>query len=689
MQRLAADVLLALALVSGQLGTDAARLLSHHRGGGNPLRKVINMLQSMDKKIREEGKQREELYDKFMCYCKSGTENLAQSITAAEEFIPQVDSSLKEATAMKQQLQEDLKQHKQDRAEAEKAIQEATALQESNAKALAQDVGEMQSNIKALDKAIKAIEKGLGGGAFLQSSTVELLQRLSVSVDMSGSDRDVLSSFLVNRGPGAKDSSEVLGILRQMHDTMTEDLKAFQANGAAAEANHESLVSAKKKELVSSTKAIEDKTRREGALAVKIVTLSNDLKDTSGGLDEDKKFLADLEKSCKAKEADWEVYKKDQTEETVALAETIKILNEDDALELFKKTLPSPAASFIQLDETSEGARRGALAALRSAPRGDPRLGFLELAVRGEKQGFDTLITKIDELSSLLQEEQKDDDQKKAFCYAEIDREEDEVKAAERSASDKATVIEDLKDNLEEVNRGIAALMKSIEELDKQVAEATTTRKAEHAESVEAMASDSTAKSLLEMAKNRLYKYYNKKLYKKKPEEGTFQDKVFKNFGVEGAPPAFAQESRRLGSAPEADLDYVKKTAESGGVLAMLELLRTELVKKIAEQEAEEKNAQSDYEAFIKDSAEKRALDSKAVADKEKNKAEVESGLLEERDSLRSHKSDAAASQGELASLHADCDWLLQNFDLRKQARADEADALQKAKAVLSGADYS
>merc|ERR1712107_197488 len=38
---------------------------------------------------------------------------------------------------------------------------------------------------------------------------------------------------------------------------------------------------------------------------------------------------------------------------------------------------------------------------------------------------------------------------------------------------------------------------------------------------------------------------------------------------------------------------------------------------------------------------------------------------------------------------HSECDWLLQNYDLRKDARANEADQLKEAKAILSGADFS
>merc|ERR1711972_679319 len=42
-----------------------------------------------------------------------------------------------------------------------------------------------------------------------------------------------------------------------------------------------------------------------------------------------------------------------------------------------------------------------------------------------------------------------------------------------------------------------------------------------------------------------------------------------------------------------------------------------------------------------------------------------------------------------ISSLHSECDWLLQYFDVRKEARTGEIDSLVKAKAVLSGADYS
>merc|ERR1740127_177609 len=111
---------------------------------------------------------------------------------------------------------------------------------------------------------------------------------------------------------------------------------------------YEELMAAKTKEVNALTKAIEEKMQRSGELAVAIVEMKNDLGDTAEALVEDKKFLADLEKNCKTKEEEWAVIVKTRNEELLALADTIKILNDDDALELFKKTLPSASASLLQ-----------------------------------------------------------------------------------------------------------------------------------------------------------------------------------------------------------------------------------------------------------------------------------------------------------------------------------------------------
>merc|ERR1711896_45213 len=121
--------------------------------------------------------------------------------------------------------------------------------------------------------------------------------------------------------------------------------------GEKSIADYNALMAAKTKEINALTSEIESKTARVGELGVQLVTEKEDLDDTSKALAEDEQFLKDLEKDCATKDEEWAARQKLRAEELLAVADTIKILNDDDALELFKKTLPTP--SLMQVTATS------------------------------------------------------------------------------------------------------------------------------------------------------------------------------------------------------------------------------------------------------------------------------------------------------------------------------------------------
>merc|ERR1740130_2395203 len=134
---------------------------------------------------------------------------------------------------------------------------------------------------------------------------------------------------------------------------MNADLaEATATENSAIEAFNE-LIAAKEHEVSALTKAIEEKMGRVGKLAVEIVEMKEDLDDTGKALLEDKKFLGDLAKNCKTKAAEHAENQKLRSEELLALADTFKILNDDDALDLFKKTLPGASTSLLQLEVTT------------------------------------------------------------------------------------------------------------------------------------------------------------------------------------------------------------------------------------------------------------------------------------------------------------------------------------------------
>jgi len=260
--------------------------------------------------------------------------------------------------------------------------------------------------------------------------------------------------------------------------------------------------------------------------------------------------------------------------------------------------------------------------------------------------------------------------------------------------------IEDAKTAISTLAEEIEALSKGIKALDKSVAAATQTRKEEHTNYVDTMASDSAAKQLLDIAKNRLNKFYNPKLYKAAPKrELSEEERISVNMGGTMAPTnapggiagtgvtAMAQVAPP--PPPEAVGAYQAKGQESTGVIAMIDLLVADLDKEMQEIEVDEKDAQSEYETFMSDSATKRAADAASIAEKEGAKADAEASLEKDTSDKKSTVNEAMAKAEEISALHGECDWLISNFDARKEARAGEVESLKNAKAVLAGADYS
>merc|ERR1719261_531379 len=303
---------------------------------------------------------------------------------------------------------------------------------------------------------------------------------------------------------------------------MTSDLATATADEKAAIGEYEKLMAAQTKQVDVLTKAIEEKIERGGKLGEEIVAMEEDLSDAEEGFEKDKKFLEDLKAGCETKEKEWDERCKMRQEEILALSDTIKILNDDDALEMFKKTLPGDA-SFIQL-QVSQGQMRSQAASIISAARhnkkGDrQRLDMILMAIRGKKVGFDKVLKLIDNMVGLLGKEQEDDDAKKEYCEAEFDKADDKMKALTREDGKLEKAIGEAKEFIKDTAEEIKALAEGIEALDKSVAEATDNRKEENSDYKTLMANNGAAKEIMLFAKNRLNKFYNPKLYKPPAEE--------------------------------------------------------------------------------------------------------------------------------------------------------------------------
>ena len=333
-----------------------------------------------------------------MCYCETNSKKLSDGIAALEAEIPQIEASIKEAVGSKAQLEADLAKHKKDREDAKAAIASATAQREKENTAFVDESTESKANIAACKKAIDAITKGMAG-SFLQSDAAGALRKLILARDsLDRYTRNMLTEFLsTSTSTGyAPASGEIVGILKQLLEDMEKELADMTEEENSAQTEFDALVGAKEKEIQAATEAIETKMEKNGEVAVKIVNLKNDLEDAQDALGEDQKFVAELKKGCATAEKDYADRKAGRAQEAVAVAETIKILNDDDALDLFKKTLPSP--TLLQMTQTSRNVRDEALSAFADLKdqKHSTQLGMIQLALMGKKAGFEKIIKMFD-----------------------------------------------------------------------------------------------------------------------------------------------------------------------------------------------------------------------------------------------------------------------------------------------------
>merc|ERR1719316_590068 len=646
----------------------------------NPIRKVVTMLQDMQKTVEAEGKKEEDLFEKFMCYCSGGEGALDASIKQGQAQIEQLTAAIDRGTAEKSQLDQDIATHKADRESAEKTIKESTALREKEAAEYATTSGDMKSNMNSMDTALEALKKGLSA-SLLQTGVGALLRNVvKTSPAVKDAEREMLLSYLETGSGMEGGSDQIIGIVEQMKETYAADLAEAEGKEAEAKTTFETLMTSKTEEIAAAGKAIETKTARSGTVAVETVQAKADLEKTTKAVEEDTEFKANLKKMCATKQKEWDERCKLRAQEIEAISDTIEMMNSDDALELFKKTLPSASASaLLQTAAASRSQIRTAKELIRSAMKADKKHAInrhlMLTSLSQGVHGFEKVVGMVDGMVGVLEGEQAQDDKQDVWCIAELDKAKEEAKATEVDIGELGAAVDEARDAIASTGSEIDALKAGLAELDKSVAEATELRKKENAEATESAAANQAAVDLLGMAKNRLNKFYNPTLYVEpasEPEEDFFAQLVIRR----AAP----------GPPPEMPSGEYKKSESSDGVINMIDEMITDVKAEMAEAKRDEAEAQKDYEQDMKDAATKRADDSKLIVTKEGEKAEQTTKLEETKESKRTKKGQLEVLEDKIDNLHKTCDFLLAEYAKIKEERTKEEEGLKASKAVLSGA---
>merc|ERR1719265_360109 len=189
---------------------------------GNPMRKIINLLQEMRKQVEADGETRQELFDSFMCYCTTNEEKTQKSVEDQSAKIDSLKSTIEELSGSNEQLKAEVKEISGELAEDEEAVKEATKVRKKEADGFAGESADMRASIAALDKAIPSLRKGLEtseAAALLQTLQGPLLE----GSQLLGNHEQILA-LLQGEAP-AGGSAQILGIIQQMRENFKENLE--------------------------------------------------------------------------------------------------------------------------------------------------------------------------------------------------------------------------------------------------------------------------------------------------------------------------------------------------------------------------------------------------------------------------------------------------------------------------------
>jgi chromosome segregation ATPase len=268
----------------------------------------------------------------------------------------------------------------------------------------------------------------------------------------------------------------------------------------------------------------------------------------------------------------------------------------------------------------------------------------------------------IDDMVAMLKIQQDDEVKKRDWCTAEFHETEVATAKSTDLKEDLQAKHANLESNIGELEQGLQDAKASIAELQLNLQRATEDRHAENLEFQKAVADQTMTIAALNTALDRLDDYYK--------QASMLQSKSHRQ-----TPPV-----------PQAE--YAPNSG-SLGVMQMIQKIVQETRAMTVTAKKAENEAQAAYEQTIADTnASVRGLQQE-ITTKTKEKARATKDKLETGSDISDTDKELEGMSKYTAELHGECDFVLKNFDVRQEARAQEIEALQQAKQVLSGASLS
>jgi hypothetical protein len=675
-----AAILFCLAAGSRSLQTDRAVSFA---ADSSPVSKVIKLLKDMQEQLLSDKKAEEEMYDKLSCWCKVNGGGKETAITTAEQMIQDLSARIKALDAKSSELEMSIKSLTDEVASNTASLAAATKMREEEHAAFNTNEKDMILSIDSLKNAIVVLAKSQGDGralkSFLQtdSSMVSLAsvkRRLRHVVDktedllnqiLAPKERNALDEFMQTQGGYAPASGEIYGVLKQMRENFDANLKDMQSAESKSSAQYAALKAAKSEEIAAGEKLAKEKEAQLGKTKVELSEAKEDLTDTENSLSADQAFLQDLKERCSVSDAEWEKRSAVRAKEIAAVGEAIGILTDDDAHDLFHKSL-----SFLQLSSTRRvvtKAQRAREAASRVLLRQGQKSGnkaLVQLAAAARLDNFKAVTDSIASMMKDLKAEMADEIKHRDYCNKEFQINQKETFTVTNEIKDLETKINDFASEMDTLAGEIATMKAELVDLTTGLQQANINRVKENQLFQKTVADQRATQVILTKALDRLKKFYEdaamvqiKASHKQEP-------------GADAPPP------------PPGFSEY-KTNSGSGSVMTMIESIIQDAKDSETEAITAENEAQSMYESFQAESNQSIVEKQRAVTNKTEQKAKAESAKVAAEGDKSAAEGEAASLAATKAELHRSCDFVLANFEVKQEARQTELASLDNALSAL------
>eukprot|EP00931_Biecheleriopsis_adriatica_P107697 TRINITY_DN82016_c0_g1_i1.p1 TRINITY_DN82016_c0_g1~~TRINITY_DN82016_c0_g1_i1.p1 ORF type:complete len:682 (+),score=218.29 TRINITY_DN82016_c0_g1_i1:51-2096(+) len=657
----------------------------HVMGRPSPMARVVQLLEDMGDKAKEDAKAELEMFEKFECYCSDTTketrakiEGLSQNIDSTQNSIEKLSALVSELTAKEEQLQKDIQAKKDSQAA-------AVAIRQKEKDTFLKEEGEHNSSIESLETAIGKLETtpDTAEATALLGKT-KTISKLSASISFLAPKAS--AAFLSLDGKTSQ-PQELLQVLKQTLTSYIESREELRRAEQAAQTTSDNVIARETRDEARLSAMLESTQQTMATSDEETATKKKGLETLEADLANAEDVLASTEENCAQKKKVIEQKKMLRAQEAAAIAKALAVLNNDAAFEAFQntKTTGTKALSLISKDHAirrHDSAQDFRHHSLRKAAQllhslahetGSSRLTRVA-AFTGENP-FAKVLEEISDMKNLIQKEAAADKKKWDWCA----KEKSESEATSATKDEMVTALEasldEFKKSLENPSDGLLVTLQTAEadlkENQQNQAKETKLRKEENTDYQKNIATLQQTQTFLEQGTAVLKNYYDSI-----PAGIAFMQK--RKHGLKREEPASAE-------PPGISEEYTGQSQAGSEVLALL----GEIMEDTKSEEKEAHKAESDAQLSFEDSMtaltkEEDTLEI-TVADTNKQIAATNTEIDSKEDELAVSQKAKASTDAYLKNVVKQCEFINTNFDKRESARAKETAGLEKAEELLRG----